>query len=275
MVRACGVGVAHGIEDEAGEVDLGAFQRPSGVEAGEQEEVLHQRRHPLGLRGDAGQGVRRLVRQRSAAGQLGVAADRREGGAQLVAGVRDELAQLHLAVLPGLQGGADVVEHVVERGPDLADFGGRVGVGHPFGELDLAPVEREGADAPGRRGDPFEGLQLAAHQHGADHARDGQRDRGDDQLGRHQVGHRLLELAFGEAGDLHAAVEAGGRDDPVGAERGQVERHRAGARRHGEHRSEVALREGAVAAATGAHAGVGDLAIGDRDGDDVRRAAPA
>ncbi len=41
--------------------------------------------------------------------QLGVAADRGERGAQLVAGVGDELAQLHLAVLAGLEGRAHVV----------------------------------------------------------------------------------------------------------------------------------------------------------------------
>ena len=35
MVRARGVRVAHGVEDEAREVDVGALQRPPGVEAGE------------------------------------------------------------------------------------------------------------------------------------------------------------------------------------------------------------------------------------------------
>ena len=58
---------------------------------------------------------------------------------------------------------------------------------------------------------------------------------GDDQLGRHEVGHRLLELGFGEAGDLHGAVEPGVGHDPVLAERRQVERRRTGAGRHGEH----------------------------------------
>ena len=47
-----GVRVADRVEDEPGEVDVGALQRPSGVEAGEQQQVLDQRRHPLGLRGD-------------------------------------------------------------------------------------------------------------------------------------------------------------------------------------------------------------------------------
>ena len=208
VVRARGVGVAHGVEDEAGEVDVGALQRPSGVEAGEQEQVLDQRRHPLGLRGDARQGVRGVVRERPAAGQLGVAADRGERGAQLVAGVGDELAQLHLAVLPGLQRRADVVEHVVERRPDLADLGGA--------GRRPAPARR----APPRRGPAAGWLTrraVAATRSSGSSARrtstapitpgDGQRDRGDDQLGRHEVGHRLLELGFGEAGDLHVAVE--------------------------------------------------------------------
>ena len=50
VVRARGVRVAHGVEDQAGQVDVGALQRPSGVEPGEQQQVLDQRRHPLGLR---------------------------------------------------------------------------------------------------------------------------------------------------------------------------------------------------------------------------------
>ena len=88
--------------------------------------------HPLGLRRDPARArARSSADSGAAAGQLGVAADRGQRGAQLVAGVGDELAQPHLAVLAGLQRGADVVEHLVERGADLADLGARVGVAAP------------------------------------------------------------------------------------------------------------------------------------------------
>ena len=144
MVRARGVGVAHGVEDEAGEVDSARSSgRPASRRASRRRSstsvVIRSACEEMRRKG-----VRGVVRERPAAGQLGVAADRGEGGAQLVAGVGDELAQLHLAVLPRLQCRADVVEHVVERGPDLADLGGRVGVRHAFGELHLAAVQREG-----------------------------------------------------------------------------------------------------------------------------------
>jgi hypothetical protein len=79
--------------------------------------------------------------------------------------------------------------------------------------------------------------------------------------------------AFGEAGDLHVAVETGGRDDPVLAERRQVDRHRTHARAARRPSAAGRSAEGAVAAAAGADPGVGDLAVRDADGDEVRRAA--
>ena len=71
-----------------------------------------------------------------AAGELGVAADRGERGAQLVPGVGDELPHPRLALLPGGERRRDVAEHAVERRADLADLGAGVGVvvGHPLGE---------------------------------------------------------------------------------------------------------------------------------------------
>ena len=104
VVRPRRVRVADRVEDQPGQVDVAAFQRPAGVQPGQQQQVLDQRGHPLGLRRDPGERVlgrpaRAVARRR----QLGVAADRGQRGAQLVAGVGDELAQPRLAVLAGLQ----------------------------------------------------------------------------------------------------------------------------------------------------------------------------
>ena len=122
-----------------------AGERAAGVQPGEQQQVLDEGGHPGGLGLDpaqrvAGVGADGLV---AAAGEFGVAADGGERGAQLVAGVGDELPYPRLALLPGVQRGTDVVEHPVERGADLADLGARVGVGlgHPLVQRDLAAVQ--------------------------------------------------------------------------------------------------------------------------------------
>ena len=117
------------LEQQPGHVDLGALERAAGVQPGEQEQVLDQAGHPVGLglhlgegRGEGGGVVRRTT------GQLGVAVDGGQRGPQLVRGVRDELAHLLLAAVPGLEGLRHVVEHRVQRVPDLADLGLGVGV---------------------------------------------------------------------------------------------------------------------------------------------------
>ena len=108
---------------------------------GQQQQVLDEPLHPQRLGLDARQrvGDRRGHRLALATGQLGIPADGGERGAQLVRGVGDELAHPLLALVTRLQRALDVVEHVVEREPDLADLGARVG------------VARRGAVRPGRR----------------------------------------------------------------------------------------------------------------------------
>ena len=136
-----------------------------GVEPGEQQQVLDQVRHPLGLGLDPAHRERGVRRHRVALapGQLGVAADGGERVAQLVRGVGDELAHLGLARLPRGERVLDVVEHVVERLPHPADLRGRVGVlgRDADGQRDLAPVERELRDLLGGRGDPVQRAQAA------------------------------------------------------------------------------------------------------------------
>src|ERR1044072_2865983 len=74
-----------------------------------------------------------------------------ERGPELVAGVGHDLPYPRLALLAGVQGAVDVVQHAVERGADLADLGVRVALrlGHPLAQVDLAGVEREFGDPGG------------------------------------------------------------------------------------------------------------------------------
>ena len=137
MVRAGGPGVADRVDHQPGQVHRLVRDGAAGVQPGQQQQVVDQAGHPGALRLDPAQRVRHVGRHRlaAAAGQLGVAADRGQRGAQLVAGVGDELAYPGLAGLPGGSAADDVAEHPVERGADLADLGARVGVGvrHPLG----------------------------------------------------------------------------------------------------------------------------------------------
>ena len=141
-------------------------------------------RSRLGL--DAGHGLQRadghLVG--GAADQLGVPADRGQRGAQLVAGVGDELAHLRLGLVPGAERLLDVPEQLVQGGTHLADLGRGVGVpgGHAVGEHHLAAVEGEPGDPVGGADDAVERSQLAAHEHHAGGRGDQQRERGDDDL---------------------------------------------------------------------------------------------
>ena len=235
--RRRGVGVGDGVDDHPGEVDALARQGPAGVEAGEQQQVLDQRGHPLGLRPHPLEQARDLAGQLvgAARGELVVPADRGERGAQLVAGVGDEAPQPGLALLAGGEGGADVAEHPVERRADLADLGARVGVdvGHPVGELDLARGQRQLRDpARGRR----DAVQRAQGQPGGDgrgHAGDHDADPEDDRLAEHQLADGVLQRVGGQADDGDGAVLARGGGEPEAAEPLEVDgaRRLAGRRR--------------------------------------------
>ena len=125
---------------------------------------------------------RRRHRLALAAGQLGVPADRRERGAQLVAGVGDELAHPHLALVPRRQRGADVVQQLVEGRPHLPHLGAGVGVGrgHPLGQGDGAAVQREVRHPGGGGRDAPQRAQGAAGQPGGAGGDQEQAEAGDD-----------------------------------------------------------------------------------------------
>ena len=127
MLGTRDVGVADGVDDQPGQIDRFAVQRPSRVQARQQQHVLDQLGHPFGLGLDAAHRVGDVVGQFVALAlrELGVAADRGQRGAQLVAGVGDELAHPGLAGVPRRQRTGDAVEHPVQRGAELADLGVR------------------------------------------------------------------------------------------------------------------------------------------------------
>ena len=95
--------------------------------------------------------------------QFGVAADRRQRGAQFVAGVGDELAHPGLAGVPRGQRAGDVVEHPVQRGAELADLGvraGRVDLDDRRRQPHLAAVQLQVGHLPGGGGNPLTAARV-------------------------------------------------------------------------------------------------------------------
>ncbi len=127
VVGSRDVGVADRVDDEPGQVDLFAFQRPPGVQARQQQHVLDEVGHPFGLGFDAAHRVRDVVGQvvSFALRQFGIAANRGQRCAQFVAGVGDELPYPRLAGVARGQRARDAVEHSVQRRAELSDLGVR------------------------------------------------------------------------------------------------------------------------------------------------------
>ena len=159
VVGSRNMGIADGVDDEAGQVDLFVLQRSPGVQTREQQHVLDESCHPLGF------GLHATHRMRDVVGQIilfalcqfGVAADRGKWRAQFVAGVGDELPYSHLAGVPRRQGSGDAVEHPVQCGAELADLGvrtGRIDFDDGRGQPYLTPVEFEIGHLPGGSGNP-------------------------------------------------------------------------------------------------------------------------
>lgn len=81
VVGSGGAGVADGVDDEGDEVGLRELERAARVEAGEQQQVLHEEGHPAGLGLDAAQRVPGVGSHlfASAAGEFGVPPDGGQG----------------------------------------------------------------------------------------------------------------------------------------------------------------------------------------------------
>ena len=160
MIGAGDVRVTDRIDRETRKVHRFAFQRPARVQAGQQQQVLDEARYPLRLRCHPAHRMRhRLAVVAHALGEFGVAADRGKRCAQFVTRVGDELPHPGLAGLARLQRGRDVVEHPVQRRPELAHLGRGVcvGFGHPHRQLDLAAGQWQ-------RGNLARGLRDAAQR---------------------------------------------------------------------------------------------------------------
>ena len=166
------------------EVDRAPLEGTAGVEARQQQQVLDQRRHPLGLDLDLAHGLPQgggLVLGTGAPGQLGVPLDGRQRRPQLVRGVGDELPHLLLARVPRAQRVLHVVEQGVERRADLPDLGAVVGqLGrHAGGVADLALRQRYGGHVVRGGGDLAQRAHLTADQDDGETA--GQPDADEDQ----------------------------------------------------------------------------------------------
>ena len=133
------------------------LQRPPGVQAGQQQHVLDELGHPLGLGLDAVHRMRDVVGHITALAlcQFGISADRRERRAQFVTCIGDELPHPGLAGVPGGQRAGDAVEHPVQRGAELPDLGvraRRIHLDDRRGQPDLAAVEFQVGHLPCGRG---------------------------------------------------------------------------------------------------------------------------
>ena len=122
-------GVGGGVAGELGEVDLAVRRVDDLVEPRQRQQVLDEHAHARRLVLDPPHRPLDLVglARRAHPEQLGVAADRGQRRPQLVRRVGDELAQAVLARLPLGERALEAVEHRVEREPDAADLGARVG----------------------------------------------------------------------------------------------------------------------------------------------------
>ncbi len=145
--RLDGPEIPGGVLDHRREVDRPGVGGAALVESGEAEEVVHERAHPGRLLLDAAHRALQVLGGGEAAGavQLGIPADRREGGAQLVGGVGDEAVQPRLRGRAVGEGALDAAEHRVQGQAQTPRLGALVDLGD-------ALVERAGGDRAGGGG---------------------------------------------------------------------------------------------------------------------------
>ena len=97
------------------------------VQAREGQQVLHEARHALGLRVDAGErGLPGVAERFGPAQHVGVSLNGRQRRAELVRGVRNEGANLMFGSLAHLQRRVHVIQQLVEGVAHRADLGARV-----------------------------------------------------------------------------------------------------------------------------------------------------
>ena len=218
--RRLGGRLAH----DFGQVDGLAQPLAPGVGAGQQEQIGHEPPHPA--RGTQRRvGHLPLLARELGLEQLEVGEDARQGGAQLVRGVRDELALTGQRTLGLAARGVECPQHVLERARQVGDLV----VGLRLRQLD-GRVTRPG-DVAGRAGEPGDRRHRPAGEGQA--GEEGERGTAEDAERKEQVDARdgvadaAERLRVLEAGD-HLAVGIGqlARDDQVA-----MDAVRTGARR--------------------------------------------
>ena len=181
-------GGADGLGGQRHQLDGRHLHRHALVEAGQGEEVVDQPVHAGRLGADARDDAREVLGVLGPAPleELGVGRHGGDGGAQLVRGVGDELAQVLLVLAqPRLRGDAgregrlNPLEHHVEGAGQTADLGGLIGAGH-------ALVEVAGRDGVGGALDVLERAQPEPDQPPAAGQREHQRAGRHGQLGQEE-----------------------------------------------------------------------------------------
>ena len=134
---------------------------------------------------------------------MGVAVDCGQRCAEFVGGVGDELADLLLAAVPGVQRVLHVTQQGVERDRDLADLGPFVGelVRHPRGHPDLAGVESEAGHLTGGLRDPAQWPQLTPYDEHRDAARGQYADPAEEHLPADQAVDGVVDVLRRQPGD--------------------------------------------------------------------------
>ncbi len=214
--------IADRLDGQLGEVDIGDFERLPLVQACQQQQVLHERGHPLGLALHTGEGPLAVGGEMLGhPHQLRVAADGRQRRAEFVRGVGDKLPDLHLALLPRLESVGDVIQHLVQRVAHAAHF--RSGMGRRRRDADperhLAGVQRETGDLGGDLGELFQRLHGPPDQGSSGEPDQHEPACGHDHHGPDQGGQGVLFFCQRESGHDHVAVRCARGREPVGAGR--------------------------------------------------------
>ncbi len=120
------------------------FEGSTLIEASQQQQVVDEGPHPVGLFLDPAHGLGKIFRAIGGATpeQLCVSADRGERGAQLVRRVTDEPTQADFRCGAGGERGLDLLHHLVEREPEPSDLG--VFVDHVDASGEVARCDRAG-----------------------------------------------------------------------------------------------------------------------------------
>ncbi len=223
----------HRLGDDLVEGDRLELERAALVEVGEQQEVVDEHAHPLGLAADPLHRALEVVGAvgGAAAEELGVGADRGERRAQLVRGVGDEPPELRLGGLERRHALLDLLEHLVEGEAEPADLGAGPRRARPAarGRRPRSPPPSCRSRRAGRR--PRRTIQRASAVIASE---DGGRDRELDQQQPVEGRVDVVERG-GDRGGSGSAVRLDRGADAIAAA--------AGERRHGEEAHAVAVRE--------------------------------